>query len=287
MIATAAGGPNGHQEVWELLPWHANGTLTAEEAERVEVHLERCALCRRELEVCRAMASAVDAAGALPLAAPEARPPQERAEGGALPAAGASGPAAGAPPEPRPSGPGGEASPAGEPTAGGPGTDHAARAGWWAATPRPARRALLALAAALGVVALGLAFLAGRGGWPGPGGANGPAAAAAAPAPGAFRTLADPADGAPEQADDAPAVRLVLRDEATAAEVRRLLAEVGGEIVAGPSPAGVYTVRLGGDRGEAAVAAALDRLRRHPAVLFAEPAVVRGAGGAEPPGGAR
>lgn len=37
------------QELRELLPWYANGTLTAEERTRVEAHLARCARCQREL----------------------------------------------------------------------------------------------------------------------------------------------------------------------------------------------------------------------------------------------
>jgi len=39
-----------HREIAELLPWYANGTLSADERARVERHLQRCAGCRRELE---------------------------------------------------------------------------------------------------------------------------------------------------------------------------------------------------------------------------------------------
>ncbi len=38
------------QELRELLPWYANGTLTAAERAKVEVHLAQCARCRRELQ---------------------------------------------------------------------------------------------------------------------------------------------------------------------------------------------------------------------------------------------
>ena len=267
MSANRAGGPSGHQEAWELLPWHANGSLAAEEAARVEGHLARCALCRRELEVCRAMASAVDAAGRLPLAAPAGGPPEDREAGAARAQTG--------PAVPAEAGADGSAADASW-------MADTRRPGWWSATPRPARRALLALAAVLALVALGLAFLAGRGL---PGAA---APGTDAPAAGAFRTLADPAAGNPPAADEVPAVRLVLRDDATAAEVRELLAEVGGEVVAGPSQAGVYTIRLAGlAETPGAVEAVLDRLRRHPAVAFAEPAVARGAGGAGAAGGDR
>ncbi len=37
------------QELKELLPWYANGTLTEEERRRVETHLAQCERCRREL----------------------------------------------------------------------------------------------------------------------------------------------------------------------------------------------------------------------------------------------
>lgn len=37
------------QELRELLPWYANGTLTEEERAKVTAHLARCARCQREL----------------------------------------------------------------------------------------------------------------------------------------------------------------------------------------------------------------------------------------------
>ena len=38
-----------HQDVWELLPWHVNGTLEDAEAAKVDRHLDRCLTCRSEL----------------------------------------------------------------------------------------------------------------------------------------------------------------------------------------------------------------------------------------------
>ncbi len=38
------------QELKELLPWHANGTLSPEERTKVEAHLARCTRCQRELQ---------------------------------------------------------------------------------------------------------------------------------------------------------------------------------------------------------------------------------------------
>lgn len=48
-----------HQEAWALLPWHANGTLRAEAATRLERHLRACLVCRRESELLKALASHV------------------------------------------------------------------------------------------------------------------------------------------------------------------------------------------------------------------------------------
>jgi len=55
---------NEHPE--ELLPWYANGTLAPEEHERVERHLARCARCREELEVLRAMRREIKTLDAAP-----------------------------------------------------------------------------------------------------------------------------------------------------------------------------------------------------------------------------
>jgi anti-sigma factor RsiW len=41
--------PSEHDAVQQLLPWHVNGTLTAEETARVEAHLAQCDECRDDL----------------------------------------------------------------------------------------------------------------------------------------------------------------------------------------------------------------------------------------------
>lgn len=48
-----------HDEVQELLPWFVNGTLEADEAERVEAHLAGCAECRGELAAERQLAEGI------------------------------------------------------------------------------------------------------------------------------------------------------------------------------------------------------------------------------------
>ncbi|HSQ96013.1 MAG TPA: zf-HC2 domain-containing protein [Croceibacterium sp.] len=52
--------PSEHDTVQQLLPWHVNGTLSADEAARVEAHLAECESCRldlaRERELAREVA---------------------------------------------------------------------------------------------------------------------------------------------------------------------------------------------------------------------------------------
>jgi hypothetical protein len=52
-----------HQEVWELIPWYANGTLEGRECEDVKAHLPTCTVCQAELKRCRDIATAVHTAG--------------------------------------------------------------------------------------------------------------------------------------------------------------------------------------------------------------------------------
>ena len=41
--------PDTHAEAWALLPWHANGRISADDREWVEAHVAGCAECRAEL----------------------------------------------------------------------------------------------------------------------------------------------------------------------------------------------------------------------------------------------
>jgi anti-sigma-K factor RskA len=52
---------NLHSEVWALLPWYVNGTLTDQEIAAVEAHLATCADCQCELARCREITAAVRA----------------------------------------------------------------------------------------------------------------------------------------------------------------------------------------------------------------------------------
>jgi anti-sigma factor RsiW len=90
-----------------------------------------------------------------------------------------------------------------------------------------------------------------------------------------YRTLSDPAPaGVP--AATALEVRVVFAPEASEAEIRQLLLELGAQVSGGPSPLGAYTVSLPAGAGAEPLPVVLAHLRGHPRVLFAEP--VAGAG---------
>jgi hypothetical protein len=48
-----------HAQVWELLPWHINGSLSAEERQRVSEHVAVCLICRKELGLQSALRGSV------------------------------------------------------------------------------------------------------------------------------------------------------------------------------------------------------------------------------------
>lgn len=112
---------------------------------------------------------------------------------------------------------------------------------WWALT---------AQAAAL-VVMLAVIF------WPEP--------------PARYRVLGNPEPAvvtAPAQRQ----VRVVFTPTATEAELRRVLLEVHGEVVAGPTPFGAYTIAVpAGGSGAEPLPLVLEHLRADPHVRFAEP----------------
>jgi hypothetical protein len=51
--------PSEHDTVQQLLPWHINGTLSADETARVEAHLAECEDCRADLAAERDLAREV------------------------------------------------------------------------------------------------------------------------------------------------------------------------------------------------------------------------------------
>ena len=83
--------------------------------------------------------------------------------------------------------------------------------------------------------------------------------------PGDYSTLATP------RASDAAVLDIVFTDETTAAEMQQLLDDIGGEIVAGPSSVGRYSVRIAPEQETATtdLAALLEALSSDPRVRFA------------------
>lgn len=58
--------PDTHAEAWDLLPWLANGRISAGDREWVEAHVQACGDCRAELAAQRALASKMGEAGVSP-----------------------------------------------------------------------------------------------------------------------------------------------------------------------------------------------------------------------------
>ncbi len=42
--------PKEHQDVFELLPWKANGCLSVDDQDRVNAHIHSCNLCQYEIQ---------------------------------------------------------------------------------------------------------------------------------------------------------------------------------------------------------------------------------------------
>lgn len=126
---------------------------------------------------------------------------------------------------------------------------------WLAAEPGPLRGALLAQAAVI-LLLVGLLV------WQGLHFRSVPAGTA----PAAYHTLSDPA-AAPAAG---VALRVMFSPQASEREIRGLLYGIRGQIAAGPSPIGVYTIEVPADGDPVAVV--LARLRSEPQVAFAEPA---------------
>ena len=82
-----------------------------------------------------------------------------------------------------------------------------------------------------------------------------------------FRTLSTA--GTEPVAENAR-IRLVFEGTATVDEIQELLVGIGVDLIAGPSPYGVYTARVGPTGDAVEIGTVLAELRRHPLVSFAE-----------------
>lgn len=217
-----------HDDVLQLLPWYHNGTLGELECARVEAHLARCPDCSDELARCRDLE---DATAAEAEAGADWQP-GERNLARVLQRIEA---------DERPPSPGPAAR-----------QREARTRGWWTRTPRTARWALAAQAAAIAGLAL-LLF------------------APVDPDSARFETLTSSADST-GAAEGSRHLQVVFGEDVTEVELRSLVRGVGASIVAGPSGRGVYELALPQD---ASLALQLASLRADPKVRLAEP-VVRG-----------
>jgi hypothetical protein len=226
-------GERSHQRVWELLPWYVNGSLAQPERERVEAHLAACRRCEEEARACRRTAAEIAGAGEV---APSPHPIQFQRVLARI-----------------------EESESEERRHGGGWRLLAPFRSLVQATPRPLRGALVAQAA---VIFLLVGFLAWGSLRPGS-----PAPDSSPSSPAVYHTLSDPAPA------PVPTVRLrvMFSPKATEREIRGLLLGIRGEITAGPSPLGLYTVEVPAAGDPAA--GVLARLRSESQVTFAEPVV--------------
>ncbi len=226
-------GERTHLRIWELLPWYVNGTLPPAERSTVEEHLAACPRCQEEERSCRALEAGVRGAEEI---APSPHPVRLARLLASI-------------------------------------DDLETRAG---AKPPAWRRVVGAIAAvaafagrplralfptpARGMAAAQLAVLlliAGLVGWQ--------QWRARQPV---YRTLSSPTQES--LASGGLRIRVLFAEEATEREIRELLLGVRGEIVAGPSPFGVYTVEV--PKAGDPLDSVLTHLRAQARVRLAEPA---------------
>lgn len=195
-----------HEDVFRLLPWYYNGTLSEVERSRVEPHLAECSECQDEFLRCSEVDEVVsperesdwqpttsDLDRVLErIVSLEPVPPRRRRARAGMPA-------------------------------------------FWPLLPSPARWAL----AGQSLLIAGLALLLL---WPE---ASDPRGATDAP-PALFETLTDPPELTSPGEIEGHRIEIVFAEGVTESELRSLLQSVGGSIVAGPSRRGVYALVLKG-----------------------------------------
>ncbi|HSS78661.1 MAG TPA: zf-HC2 domain-containing protein [Thermoanaerobaculia bacterium] len=228
-----------HQRIWELLPWYVNGTLSEADRERVEDHSAVCRRCRDEIETCRQTSEAIQGLGEV---APSPHPVQLQRVLARIDEAEQA-----------------EKSEWQEQRAGRRpfGLPLRAFQELIAATPRPLRGALMAQVAII-VLLVGVLV------WTELRTVRSPAVPGA---PVIYQTLSDSAPA--QRPGGTVALRMMFSRGATEKEIRDLLLAVHGEITAGPSPFGAYTVEVAAAGHPVSVV--LTRLRSDSAVALAEP----------------
>ncbi len=222
-----------HNDVWLLLPWYVNGTLEGRELDLVQQHLQVCITCRKELAVQQRLAEAIRNSSVIALS-PQIAFSRLRERIGS----GAQSPKA--------------------KTRGWRSLHRRCSDGWARLSIGSLpRRAAIALSLFL-LLIIGLVL---------------PARHRIAPVnvEPKYHTLADPGSlPAPKEND----IRVVFAETVNQQQIGQLVLALGAQIVGGPSSVGAYTLRIAfGDSADHNIHAAVERLRRHPGVLFAEPAL--------------
>lgn len=221
-----------HQQVWELLPWYVNQTLSDRETRWVRDHLTKCALCRAEVERCQATAEAVRADEEMDWV-PSNQQFSElltRLDGIETP--------------PRRDEPVSAVSPWSR-------LWRNLKASWepWFTVSSNARWALAGQAALLAIV-------------------SGLIVAQFTSPDEAYRTLSNPT----QPMVDTVRVRAVFAEDLSLGGLRSLLSGLRADVVHGPTGQGVFTLAIAaGADPDAARTSLLKALRQHPQVLLAEP----------------
>jgi len=82
-----------------------------------------------------------------------------------------------------------------------------------------------------------------------------------------YRTLTDVAD---LPVSDAPFLAVIFAGQLPESERLRILGEIGGQIISGPSTEGLYTIAIESDATDENLSVLLQQLRQDPRVRFAE-----------------
>lgn len=224
-----------HQQILLLLPWYLNQSLDLAERQRVESHLRRCILCRRELIDLDKLATALKQASDLQVAAEAsfnglreklqiALPTRQRPELFIVP----------------------------PPVDHGPdlsGNNANRHKPFWAFLG--SREAQLAIAASLLLAIIPLAMHYGR-----------------SAATSGYYTLSD---AKPPESIIGPQLRVVFSKSISDTDIKALLVQIHGQRVAGPNTVGAYTVRLGSGEDAPTLSDTMGFLRKQQNVMLAEP----------------
>lgn len=223
--------PNdAHRQCWQLLPWMVTGSISTNDRAHIERHLVDCAACRAELALQRELYAHFQRDDTVMLAPQTGLQKLMARIEDSVTSL-----------DPRP--------------------ENARSPAAVEKRPPPLSR-WLGVAAALHVLIVGavlaLVWQERQAQWSAP----------------RFTTLSSPglddSSTAGATPDNGVILRVVLQPHASNAALQALVRSVDAQLVAGPSEAGVYSLRLMDAKNDADIARALERVRADPNVIFAE-----------------